>query len=99
MFDRNLNPGGYIELADKCLPFLSDDDSLPPNSALHWWSKYSIEGTEKVGCSITAAKDFKKQLEEAGFINVVEKRYQWPTNTWPKDKKLKQLGMEHPPGK
>jgi hypothetical protein len=29
----------------------------------------------------------------AGFTNVVETKYFWPLNKWPKDKKLKELGM------
>lgn len=73
---------------------LSDDSSLLPTSALQQWSDFTIEGTTKVGRSISAAVNFKKQLEEAGFINVIETRYKWPTNTWPKNKKYKQLGME-----
>jgi hypothetical protein len=93
IFYRNLNPGGYIELADKCFPLLSDDGSMAPTSALHQWSEFTIEGTNKMGRPITAANLYKKQLEEAGFINVVETRYKWPTNTWPKDPKFKQLGM------
>lgn len=94
MARRNLVPGGYVELADKCFPLLSDDGSLLPSSPLQHWSDFSIEGTNKMGRSITAASLYKKQLEEAGFINVVEKRYKWPTNPWPKDPKFKQLGMK-----
>jgi len=94
ILDRNLVPGGYIELADKCFPIMSDDGSLLPTSPLHQWSDFIIEGTAKVGRSIAAAVDFKKQLEEAGFINVIETRYKWPTNTWPKDPKFKQLGKK-----
>lgn len=89
---RNLNPGGYIEVTDKLPPFTSDDDSLQPNSALHWWSTYTIEGTEKTGRMITAASKYKQQLVAAGFINIVEKRFKWPTNTWPKDPVKKKLG-------
>ena len=91
-FDRNLNSGGYIELADKCFPMLSDDGSMLPTSALQQWSNFSVEGLDQVGRSLTAASLYKKHLEEAGFINVVETRYKWPTNTWPKDPKFKQLG-------
>jgi len=92
MFDRNLNPGGYIELADKCFPMLSDDGSMKPDSALQQWSNFSVDGLDQVGRSLTAASLYKQHLEEAGFINVVETRYKWPTNTWPKDPKFKQLG-------
>jgi hypothetical protein len=95
ILDRNLNPGGYIELADKCLPLFSDDATLQPTSALQRWSDFTIEGTNKMGRSITAAREYKKQLVEAGFVNVVETRYKWPTNSWPEDPKFKQLGMRN----
>lgn len=29
----------------------------------------------------------------AGFTDVVEQTLVWPTNRWPKDKKLKEIGM------
>lgn len=32
-------------------------------------------------------------MEDVGFVDVVEKRLKWPLNTWPKDPKLKELGM------
>lgn len=35
----------------------------------------------------------KLQLQDAGFINVVETRYKWPQNSWPKDPKFKEIGI------
>ncbi|MBE3044999.1 hypothetical protein IMZ48_21060, partial [Candidatus Bathyarchaeota archaeon] len=32
-------------------------------------------------------------MEAAGFVDVVVERAVWPTNTWAKDPKLKELGM------
>lgn len=32
-------------------------------------------------------------IREAGFQDVVEKRYQWPLGPWAKDPKLKELGL------
>ena len=32
------------------------------------------------------------QLQDAGFVNVVEVRYKWPQNQWLKDPRLKELG-------
>jgi hypothetical protein len=29
---------------------------------------------------------------DAGFVNVVETKYIWPSNRWPKDKNLKEIG-------
>jgi hypothetical protein len=32
-------------------------------------------------------------MEAAGFINIVEKKYKFPIGVWPKDKRMKELGM------
>ncbi|KAF4993762.1 hypothetical protein FGRMN_6236 [Fusarium graminum] len=31
-------------------------------------------------------------MEDAGFTDIVDTRFKWPTNPWPKDKKHKELG-------
>jgi hypothetical protein len=92
ILDRNLTPGGYIELADICYPVQADDGSLPAESVLCKWSNLILEGTKRAGRPINSAKFYKSQLETAGFTNVVEVIYMWPQNRWPKDAKFKELG-------
>lgn len=36
---------------------------------------------------------YKQQMIDAGFVDVVETQYPWPTNHWPRDPKLKELGI------
>jgi hypothetical protein len=52
-----------------------------------------MEGCEKLGRPANSAELYKSQLEAAGFVDVVETKYIWPSNRWPKDRKLKELGM------
>ncbi|KAJ0304196.1 hypothetical protein COL516b_006087 [Colletotrichum fioriniae] len=56
------------------------------------WSKLLMEATDKIQRPITVAATFKQLVEDAGFVDVVEKREKWPFNPWPKDEKLKDLG-------
>lgn len=51
-----------------------------------------MEGCEKLGRPANSAEFYKSQLEAAGFVDVIETKYIWPLNQWPKDKKLKELG-------
>ena len=51
-----------------------------------------MEGCEKLGRPANSAEFYKSQIEAAGFVDVVETKYIWPINRWPKDKKLKELG-------
>jgi hypothetical protein len=51
------------------------------------------EGAQILGgkdwwCTVNYATWFK----EAGFVSVTERQFAWPSNTWPKGAKQKQLG-------
>ncbi len=52
-----------------------------------------MEGTAKLGKDWTRVRHYKEYLETAGFVDVVEKKYEWPVGTWAKGKKNKMLGM------
>jgi hypothetical protein len=56
------------------------------------WSHFMAEAADKLGRRVDSAKRLKEQLEEAGFTDVVETRYKWPQNRWPKDQAYKELG-------
>lgn len=90
---ESLNPGGYIELSDIVVPPASDDGSLSPGSALLKHGELMLNAAAKIGRNMDSAKKYKSQLEKAGFTDVVETVFKWPTNRWPKDKKFKELGM------
>ena len=94
-FDRNLSPGGYIELADICFPVQIEDGQFPENCPLEKWAALCLEASEKLGRPWNSAKLYKSQLEQAGFTNIVEVQHKWPQNRWPKDAKHKELGMFH----
>ena len=51
-----------------------------------------VEATEKLGRSARNCESYKTFMEDAGFFNAVETIYKWPQNTWPKDKRYKELG-------
>lgn len=52
-----------------------------------------MAGTAKLGKDWTRVKQYKQYLEEAGFEDVVERKYEWPVGTWAKGKRMKTLGM------
>ncbi len=54
------------------------------------------EAVKKTGKNTNVGKEYKNQMIAAGYENVVEKVHIWPINRWPKDKKLKELGMRSP---
>ncbi|RDW84508.1 S-adenosyl-L-methionine-dependent methyltransferase-4 [Coleophoma cylindrospora] len=90
---ENLNPGGYVEVADSIFPAQCDDGTLPADSALAKWGTSFTQAMGQFGRPIDSAKLYKQQLEDAGFVNVVQVDFKWPLNRWPKDPKFKELGM------
>ena len=90
---ENLNPGGWIEVHDIRLPPQSDDGTLKEDSQILKWAGFMLEAAAGFGRYADSAKDYKRQLGEAGFVNVTEVIYKWPMNRWPADPHYKELGV------
>ncbi|RKL04539.1 hypothetical protein BFJ70_g17187 [Fusarium oxysporum] len=91
IFD-NLAPGGYVELQDIDAFMESDDGTLTEAHALSKWCKLLREAAVKLGRPYIPTKDLKGIMGKVGFTSIVETRFKWPSNRWPKDKKYKDLG-------
>ncbi|GKT54373.1 TAM domain methyltransferase [Colletotrichum tofieldiae] len=89
---ENLEPGGYIELQDNMFPLFCQDGTMKEDYLPLKWTNLLVEATEKLGRPVTVAASFKQMLEDAGFVDVEEKKRMWPINPWPKDEKLRELG-------
>ncbi|KAK7422758.1 hypothetical protein QQZ08_009383 [Neonectria magnoliae] len=88
---KNIEPGGYIEVQDNVYPLASDNDTTKSTNILRW-SELMVEAADKLGRSITVARDFESMLADAGFVDIVEIRKKIPMNRWPKDLRYKELG-------
>ena len=65
---------------------------------MHHCSVLAIEASQKFGKNMAIAPLIRKNIEEAGFVDVVEKHYKWPLGEWPVDRRLKDIGrwnMQH----
>jgi len=85
-------PGGYVELQAVYPKLLCDDGSSPPENALMAYGELACEASEICGFPLSALDNYKSYLEEAGFVDVIEKRYKMPTSPWPKDRRMKLIG-------
>ncbi|KAE9371993.1 S-adenosyl-L-methionine-dependent methyltransferase [Stipitochalara longipes BDJ] len=85
-------PGGYFELQDCIVPFRCMDDSMK-GTTIERWVDLIMQATARIGKDWTRVKKYKEYLEEAGFVDVVEKKYEWPVGTWAKGKREKMLGL------
>jgi hypothetical protein len=93
---KSLRSGGYLELQDCDLPLRFIDDS-GNGTALEAWSQRLLAGGAALGKYLTRGRRYKEIMEEIGFVDVVEKRTQFPIGTWAVGEKMKTLGawMRH----
>jgi len=89
---KHLKPGAWIDQYEISIIFQSDDGSVTPDSALGKFSSIFLEAGEKFGKSLHIAEDMKKYIDDAGFVNTVEKVYKAPIRGWPADRRMKELG-------
>lgn len=52
-----------------------------------------LEASIKMGRPLNSPPLYADWMYEAGFVNVRSSLYKWPSNTWPKGKKDKTLGL------
>ncbi|KAI9801235.1 MAG: hypothetical protein M1825_003509 [Sarcosagium campestre] len=85
-------PGGWVEFQDYDFQYYSEDGSVGPEEPVLRWDNEVIKGFKTIGCDPLIGPKLKGWAEEAGYVNVVSKRYKLPIGPWAKDKYLKMIG-------
>ena len=75
------------------IQFTSDDGTVKPGDTMYDWSQIFINAGETIGQTFKIAKQSKRLIEEAGFVDVVETKYKLPIGGWMADKRWKELGQ------
>lgn len=86
-------PGGCVEITEHGYWPVADDDSLPKEHFYNVWGATIRTVGAKWGKTFDVWENSRVLLEQAGFVDVVERRFRWPCNAWSKDPKLRQLGQ------
>jgi hypothetical protein len=89
---ENLEPGGFIEFQDAIFPMHWVGEP-PRDSALFRWNELLMEGLRRIGRSWSNVSNYPRYFEEAGFENIVDRRFYWPTSPWAKGKYFKTVAM------
>lgn len=87
-----LRPGGYFEMQDPQMPILAIDSSIT-GTALEEWGRLSCLAAERRGRALTNSRHYGRWMAEAGFVDIVEKHFYWPCNSWVKGEKEKLLAL------
>lgn len=86
-------PGGWVECQDWDIELYSQDNTFPADSALKKWNVLVRDGIEASGSPPRLGLHFEQWMKDAGFINVTAVKAPVPVGSWPKDKKLKEMGV------
>ncbi|KAK1590730.1 TAM domain methyltransferase [Colletotrichum navitas] len=89
----NLEPGGYLEMQDMCLPYRCDDGTLTNDNPIKRLSDVFTTAGKVSGRRMDLAWTYATLMRNAGFVDVVETQYKWPVNGWPRDPHYKTLGV------
>ena len=78
---------------DMGLPVTSDDGTLKEKHNLSVMSHMTVKAANALGRPIDKAHTYEAMFQKAGFEDVQLKRFKWPSNEWPRDKKFKKMGL------
>ena len=88
----SLEPGGYLEMHDGTFPIQCDDGTMPEDCAILQLANLAKEGSARLGRPLDVSPTYAKLMANAGFVDIVFGKYKWPSNPWPRDRKMKTLG-------
>lgn len=91
----NLQPGGWAEFQDFDLTYFSEDGSLRADDPMLVWVNRLGQAATKLGREPCPGHLLNGWVRAAGFVNVVHERYKLPIGPWPKDARLKQVGLHN----
>jgi len=90
---NNLTPGGWAEFQDFDLLYYSEDGSLTDSHDTLKWIKLIISAADKIGREPCPGPKLESWVKEANFKNVTHSKFRLPFGPWPRDAKLKEIGM------
>jgi hypothetical protein len=89
----NLSSSGWAEFQDFNLMYYSDDGTLNENHETAKWLKALLDGARMIGRDPCPGPKLEDWVNAAGFENVVHQKFKLPIGPWPKDPKLKEVGL------
>ncbi|RDA89155.1 hypothetical protein CP532_2307 [Ophiocordyceps camponoti-leonardi (nom. inval.)] len=88
-----IKKGGWIEFHDFIPQIFCDDDTMSDDDALRLFHESAVQGLRCFGFEPLQALNLKEMLREAGFVDVQCTTKKIPISSWPRDGKLKTLGL------
>lgn len=87
-----MKSGGYLQLADIDLTTRCDDGTMPDDTIFKTWERAAHAFAEISRRRFFDAKVAKTEIEDAGFVEIEEKRYKVPLSAWSSDPRYREIG-------
>jgi SAM-dependent methyltransferase len=90
---EHLKPGGWVEFLET-IPFpYSEDGSLEPTNKFVELMRLLADACNHVGRPLDPGPSLRGWLQDTGFTRIQPRRIKSPIGTWPKEKRLKEVGL------
>ena len=89
----HLQPGGWLECQEIPAIPSCDDGTMAPDNPFLLWSTDIAEASERANRPANVGAQLKDWLREVGFVDVQETVFKLPVGGWPKEIRLKHIGM------
>jgi hypothetical protein len=99
-----MKSGGYLQLADMDITYRCDDGTMPDDTIFKTWERTVHAFAEISQGRFFDAEVAKKEIEDAGFVEIEVKRYKVPLSAWSSDPRYREIGRvssifpANPPG-
>jgi hypothetical protein len=71
---------------------LCDDGTMPDDSIFIEWREWAMKLGEKLGKDFLISDAMKGYMQQAGFVDVVEKRFKVPLGPWSNNERYREIG-------
>ena len=92
---KHLRRSGYVEHLEWSLHVRSLDGRLSSNPTFSRLSQIFVEAGLVLGKTYEVAENMAGLIQEAGFVDVVEKSFKWPIGAWSSDPKMREIGQQN----
>ena len=88
-----LKPGGWMEAQDLCFELGCDDGTLKPDNQVQDFFLNMKMALSAINVDLLSVVKNRQRLIDAGFVNVVERVLKIPLGVWPRDQRMKTIGL------
>lgn len=89
----NLAPGGWYEAQEFDVWFQGQAEPLNDDSYIMKWQKLLDEASSRFGKRLNCVTEMKSAFTDVAFENVSHEIYKVPIGRWPKDRRLREIGI------